>query len=200
MARNTRTQIADAWRRLVLVKELDSITIQELTDEANVNKKTFYYHFHSMADLLKWMYSEKFYEMVDEEGITTDNSSELMTRVMSSLRKNLIYFSSIIGSKYETEFWATSAKLIEYGMEKFVVAMKDKWEEENKTRLHLTDQQMNYLIRYHSMAFYGIAEQWFRSGLDLPDSELLRIYNELSNESISIAFTLMNNANKGDLS
>ena len=38
MARNTRTQLEEALKRLMEKKSPDRITVQELADEANVNK------------------------------------------------------------------------------------------------------------------------------------------------------------------
>lgn len=192
MAKNTRTQIKDAWRKLVLQKDMDSITVLELAEEANINIKTFYYHFHSMGDFLKWMYVTSFYEMMEEE-VTVDNWSNLMIKVLDALRHNFVYFSSVIGSKYEAEFWQTSSKLIEYGTGKYIFAMMKKWEEDNNQRLNLTDNQLKYLIRYHSMGFYGVAEQWFRDGIELSNEEIMGIFYILSNDSIPNAIGLMNN-------
>lgn len=199
MAKNTRIQLKDAWRKLALEKNMDSITVLELAEEANINIKTFYYHFHSMADFLNWMYSTRFYEMVEEEGVTVDNWSNLMIRVLSSLRNNIVYFSSVIGSKYEAQFWQASSKLIEYGTEKYIIALMKKWEEESNEKLVISEEQLKYLVRYHSMGFYGVAEQWFREGMKLSDEEIMSMFYVLSNDSIFHALKIMNNVSFKDL-
>lgn len=52
---NTEKMFADALKRLLKKLPLEKISVQKLADECGVNRKTFYYHFESMDDLLGWM-------------------------------------------------------------------------------------------------------------------------------------------------
>jgi AcrR family transcriptional regulator len=49
----TRTTLYDALVRLVRKKPYEQITVQDILDEANVGRATFYAHFTSKDDLLK---------------------------------------------------------------------------------------------------------------------------------------------------
>ncbi len=80
MARNTQRLIADALRRLMQDKELDKITVQEIADEANVNKKTFYYHFHGITDLVCWMYTSELDQAIHTAVIQPDNWVDMVQR------------------------------------------------------------------------------------------------------------------------
>ena len=55
MAHSTRNDLADALRQLLSDRSLDKITVQNIADAANVSRKTFYYHFQDVYDLLEWM-------------------------------------------------------------------------------------------------------------------------------------------------
>lgn len=48
----TRTLLRDALMRLIIARGYDEITIQDITDEANVARTTFYLHFSDKDDLL----------------------------------------------------------------------------------------------------------------------------------------------------
>lgn len=48
----TRTLLRDALMRLIIRRGYDEITIQDITDEANVARTTFYLHFSDKDDLL----------------------------------------------------------------------------------------------------------------------------------------------------
>lgn len=53
-SRNTERMFAEALKRLLKKMPLEKISVQKLADECGVNRKTFYYHFESMDDLLGW--------------------------------------------------------------------------------------------------------------------------------------------------
>lgn len=52
---NTEKMFADTLKSLLEQMPLEKISIQRLADECGVNRKTFYYHFESIDDLLRWM-------------------------------------------------------------------------------------------------------------------------------------------------
>lgn len=54
MANTTKRMLALCLKNQLTHTTLDNITIRELTDEAGVSRKTFYYHFHDIYDLLEW--------------------------------------------------------------------------------------------------------------------------------------------------
>lgn len=67
----TKRAMADALKELLKSRTLDRITIQDVADAAHVSRKTFYYHFHDIFDLLEWMMVEGakgFPEPADGEG------------------------------------------------------------------------------------------------------------------------------------
>lgn len=45
-------------------KPLGKITVSEIITDCNVNRKTFYYHFEDIYDLLKWMLEQEAIEVV----------------------------------------------------------------------------------------------------------------------------------------
>ena len=56
---NTEKMFADTLKSLMEQMPLEKISIQRLADECGVNRKTFYYHFESIDDLLRWMMTRK---------------------------------------------------------------------------------------------------------------------------------------------
>lgn len=54
MATLTKQALKDALMKLLEQRPLDRITVQEVTEAAGVSRKTFYYHFRDMFDLVEW--------------------------------------------------------------------------------------------------------------------------------------------------
>lgn len=50
MTNLTKRAMADALKQLLQKRSLEHITIQDVTDAAQVSRKTFYYHFHDIYD------------------------------------------------------------------------------------------------------------------------------------------------------
>jgi AcrR family transcriptional regulator len=75
----TRTLLRDALMRLIISRGYDEITIQDITDEANVARTTFYLHFSDKDDLLfstmRDVY-EELYAQVGNEAISNFFSLE----------------------------------------------------------------------------------------------------------------------------
>lgn len=63
-AYNTRRALAAALKRLMAQKPIASITVSELAAACGVNRKTFYYHFRDVYELLKWMLEQEAIDVV----------------------------------------------------------------------------------------------------------------------------------------
>lgn len=51
---NTKKMLSGALKNAMKSKSLSKITVSELNEACGVNRKTFYYHFQDIYDLLKW--------------------------------------------------------------------------------------------------------------------------------------------------
>lgn len=53
-------------------KPFSKITVSELIKECNVNRKTFYYHFQDIFELLKWTFEQEAFVILKQYDITTE--------------------------------------------------------------------------------------------------------------------------------
>ena len=51
----TKMAIAFAFKELLSEKALDKVTVQEIAEKCEMNRKTFYYHFHDILVLCEWI-------------------------------------------------------------------------------------------------------------------------------------------------
>src|SRR3954468_5421379 len=74
----TRQLLRDSLIALILDKGYDAVTIQDITDHANLGRATFYLHYHDKEDLLVSSLQETFDELVKKIGPAI--SSDLTNR------------------------------------------------------------------------------------------------------------------------
>ena len=82
----TRQAIRIALISLLSEKELSDITISELSARAQVNRKTFYYHFEDIFSLLKWT--------LDQEAMCMFGKYDLVSQRRDAVDFALDYISS----------------------------------------------------------------------------------------------------------
>ncbi len=66
MSLRTRQALAASLKRAMLKKPLSKISVRELIEDCNVNRKTFYYHFDDIYALVKWMLEQEAVELVKQ--------------------------------------------------------------------------------------------------------------------------------------
>ena len=65
--KKTRLSIIRAFRNLLVKKRYDHITVQEIIDEADVGRSTFYSHFETKDLLLQALCNELFYHIFEND-------------------------------------------------------------------------------------------------------------------------------------
>lgn len=64
----TKRRIADCVKRLMHHKEISRITIQDIMDETQMSRQSFYYHFRDIYDVLEWIGVHDFeHQLMGEE-------------------------------------------------------------------------------------------------------------------------------------
>jgi AcrR family transcriptional regulator len=71
----SRQMLVDALAKLLRRKDFDDISIQEIADEADLTRATFYLHFADKAALLQAMAAARFGEMLNKRGISRVGST-----------------------------------------------------------------------------------------------------------------------------
>ena len=84
---NTKKMFARSLKKLLQQMPLEKISIQKLSEDCGVNRKTFYYHFENMGELLDWMLEDDAKEAFREMERSED-PEQLMRYIMDYCDKN----------------------------------------------------------------------------------------------------------------
>jgi AcrR family transcriptional regulator len=63
--RRTRFALRQAFRELVEEKGYEAVTIEDITEQANLGRTTFYLHYHDKEDLLLEDFADKLFALVE---------------------------------------------------------------------------------------------------------------------------------------
>jgi AcrR family transcriptional regulator len=69
----SRRMLMDALAKLLTKKEFEKISVQEIADEATLNRATFYLHYQDKGALLQAMTEARFRELIARRGISFTN-------------------------------------------------------------------------------------------------------------------------------
>ena len=69
---NTKKTIAASLKKFMEKKPLSKITVSEIVSDCKINRKTFYYHFENIQELLKWMLEQEAIEVVKNFDLLLD--------------------------------------------------------------------------------------------------------------------------------
>jgi len=110
--RKTRSAIFNALGILMEQKQYSAITVQEIIDEANIGRSTFYAHFETKDDLLRSLCSEIFYhvftDLLPQEEDTLDcrNLELKLGHILYHLKENQVNICGIIATDGDGLFMA----------------------------------------------------------------------------------------------
>jgi Bacterial regulatory proteins, tetR family len=127
----TKKLLAEALRQLMMEKDYDAVTIQDITERANVGRSTFYAHYESKEQLV--LNNINFHQELVEADIndTAYTMGVNLAYLFNHLRENLSIIKQIgrkkIGQQLADHFTEIIAsKIIEYHKRKIFPSKKEQ--------------------------------------------------------------------------
>lgn len=162
--RNTKLAFAAALKSLMEKKPLNKITVQDLTTACDVNRKTFYYHFTDVYDLLKWMLEEEAVDVVRQFDLLADFQDAAMF-VMDYIEQN----THILKCAYDSMGRDELKRFLEQDFMQIVQSVVSRFEEE--LQLQLSSRSREMVSSFYTEAVTGVIIKWLQSR-DRPEKEM----------------------------
>lgn len=167
----TRKAILQAFRALLTRKRYDHITVQNILDEANVGRSTFYAHFETKDVLLDALCSELFYHFLDNErcpfaGETDDLESQLC-HALYHLKEERQDLAGILLSD-SGELFMTYFKHHLHGIF------------EQHVSCFQTNVPTAFLLNHLAVSFSEAVRWWLKEGMRTPPETIIRYFTEVT--------------------
>jgi AcrR family transcriptional regulator len=163
--RRTRLLLQQALAKLLETKELEKISVQDITDAATVNRATFYDHYPDKFALLECLVGSRFQELLAERNVRFDGtcSSALKAIVLGVCD----YLAAAPGLDCE------GRRQTEPHMESTVVAVvRNMFLDGMKQHPSQSAVSPEMIATTASWAIYGAAKEWMRTPNRCPSEEI----------------------------
>ena len=151
----TKMTLCNSLKKIMKQKPFSKITVSELIQDCNVNRKTFYYHFEDIYGLLKWMLEQEAFEVVKQYDLLIDYN-DAFGFVMDYVEKNSYFLNCIYDSVGRDElkrfFYKDFIGIIEQIIRDF----------EKDLNVTITDDFRNFLCHFYTEAIAGMLIDLFQ--------------------------------------
>ncbi len=152
ISNNTKKMFAESLKRALTKKPLSKISVSEIVADCGVNRKTFYYHFENINDLLKWVLRQEAVDIVMELDNALDYEQSIRF-VIDYIDKNEEIMKNIysMGKNELRQFLYADFKDI-------ITSIVENTQ--SSLRFAVPQDFKDFLINFHTEAIAGLLQEW----------------------------------------
>jgi len=157
----SRRMLMEALFRLLTQKEFDDISIQEIADEATLNRATFYLHYPDKNALLQAMTATRFRELIARRGVSFSNCDEALRAIALGV------------CDYLAESTGCPSQLAKMPLEGSIIPVVEGMFREGARKHEMppgADPEL--LATTAAWAIFGAARRWFQTPNRIPAEEM----------------------------
>ncbi len=171
----TRSAIFRAFNRLLEEKHFNNITVQEILDEANIGRSTFYSHFETKDALLKEMCTDIFNHIFSNElsseashdfSSSDHNLKVKITHLLYHLKDNRGNVLGVLSGE--------SGELFMRYFKEYLAAMFEQYPDSMRR-----DMPEEFVLNHLVGSLSEAVKWWIGTGMKMPPEELADYYLKL---------------------
>lgn len=185
----TKIKLANSLKKLMQEKNFKKISIVDITSTAKVNRKTFYYHFTSIPELLKWMLEHETVEIAQKFDLL-NNFEDAFQFSINYINKN----KNILASAYNN---LGREVMRNFFINDFINIIKisiDKCEQENN--LSVDENFKLYLSEFYSEGIACRIIEYLKGDTKFSNTQVLDYFQTLFSDSLPV---ILKNASQKNL-
>ncbi|KAF5045771.1 hypothetical protein DSECCO2_477780 [anaerobic digester metagenome] len=174
--KKTRDAVFKAFNTLLSSKSYNRITIQEIIDEANIGRSTFYSHFETKDDLLREMCTDLF-SHVFSESFNTENTHDfsfidsnpgsMITHILYHLRDNKKNIIGILTCESSDLFLRFFKQYLNELIIQHLIAMIERKN---------TNVPEDFLMNHIASSFVEMVQWWIKNNMRQSPEELAKYF------------------------
>lgn len=167
--RNTKKRLRESLMKLVLRKQLGSITVKELTSDADVNRSTFYFHYQDVKAMVKEMEDSFFEDFATTLSAIDQKSHDSITILVKCLENHMDLCKIVLGENGDMEFLEQMKVIIENKCSRI-------WKEAVP---EMSDEDLKLLDSFLIGGAVSTLQNWIRDENRQPAEDIANVLNRL---------------------
>jgi AcrR family transcriptional regulator len=179
----TRAMLQHALTSLILKKGYEAITIQDVCDEANVGRSTFYAHYTSKDDLKRSGFEHLRNELVDRQrealatpGDIKDRSLGFSLTMFEHARDHIDLYRALVGTRGGT---------VSLGQIRQILSdlVRNEFATIGKNSADSIPREL--IVQYVVGAYMAVLTWWLDGGAKMPPKRIDAMFRRLATEGIT---------------
>lgn len=156
MNQRTEAVLIGTFKALMLKKPMNKITVSELVEECGINRKTFYYHFEDIRDMLRKMLRQDI-EAIFSRGNLITYHDLIINSVLDYIEQNKVILKNMLSciGRVELDLFLNS------NVNKPIYSLV--CETEQKQNLSVGDEYKRFLADFFTRAVSGVLIDWIEN-------------------------------------
>ena len=157
----SRRMLMEALAILLTKKEFDDISIQEIADEATLNRATFYLHYPDKNALLQAMTAARFRELIERRGLSFSDCDRALRAIALGV------------CDYLAETTGCPTQLAKMPLEGSIIpVVEDMFREGAANHAAAPGTDPELLATTAAWAIFGAARRWYQTPDRIPAEEM----------------------------
>ena len=156
MSQMTKKAFAASLKKMLEHKPLDKVKVIDITEDCEVNRQTFYYHFKDIYDLVAWCCEEDGKRALQGKK-TYQTWQEGFLQIFEVILENKPFILNIYHSVSREQI-ETYLYQLTYGLLEGVI-------KEQAQGTVISKEDMQFIAEFYKYSFVGILLDWVKEGM-----------------------------------
>lgn len=160
MAALTKMAIVKAFEELARVKNVDRITVKEITDKCQISRNTFYYHFKDIYDVLEEMLNQRVEQMIETLELNMQSGNSVQDTRRAGMRY-ILDNRELVFNLYQS----AGVQEVKMYLDKSSSVLGHYLIDRLSEGMNVSERDKDLIISFYQYAHAGMMAEWLEKGM-----------------------------------
>lgn len=183
MSHITQKALAASLKKMLTKNTLDNITVKNIVEDCELQRQTFYYHFHDIYALIEWIYVNEVAKAIDDKKTYTTWKQGFYQLFEYMLKNKSFVINTYLSIKREE-----LEKYIYEGTYRLLFGVV----EEQSAGMNVSTENKKLIANFYKYSFAGIIIEWIHEGMIEDPKKIIKNIDILISGNIKKALIKFN--------